>query len=1142
MPYIKVDIHKLTQYLQTMDQVRAITGSAAGEFSAAADSIDPSVRQLSGIDGQLRSIAQALSHHQQVQTNMSGFLDFAQQKYRLLGGSDAVGDAASGAGAVVFRSAGELQSQDPAAQPRAAAVKAAAVAVGVAAGTAAERLDTAVTKAASVTAGAAAGTAAERLDTAVTKAASVAVGVAAGTAAEKPDTAVTKAASVTAGAAAGTLAAQLNAAAATAASVAAAVSAGTMDEAEVLRTAAANLNVKVEDLLQGMEDKVYTLKDITECLEGKATDANKFIQNAADFLKKQTGTSDIVFENRDGYWILSGYQRDSKANDLVKTFHDGTGIGSRYKEDTLKDTPVLGTVFQADQLAKKAEDIAQKVQNTADAIDKAADTALLILDTADTVRQRGKEAADKIADILADESTTQEEKLAASKAIVDTTVVSTTLQVAAAPVSQGVTSVISKYVGEASGDKTLGKKVGEVSGKLVEGGMNIVSTVVASDKVVDQVTQSNLAMNDALDTGAKAVGEAGRKLLESESVGEALVNVGGLMVAAGSAGSNIVKTTFTEGAKVAYTVTKETVITVADQVGDAVVAGCQTVYNKVKTEYETVKGFGEEVVGGLGTVAVLAGEAKSIMASSDKDIGFSEAVALAAQELGISKADIHDSIDKGLCTTQDIFEYLDGKATEANSFVKNVASTLRTVSGATDMVFKNKDGYIIVSEFTRKGWANTLVKTFNDGTGIGTRYKPETLKDTPVIGTLYKADEAVKVMDKVVEVADAVVTGVTGIVETGQKINAIWEDETLSKKEKIYDTAAVAITGVVGTALDVAAPFAGAAVKTAVVGAVSTLLPGVGPVVGQAIGAVAGAIVEGGIELVADVITSEAVVNQVSDSMMKVGDTVAAECKAVSDAGKKLLESENAKEALQNTAEFVGTAVASGAKVVATAVTEGAKVAVTVATETAKAVGEAVVAKAKAVGETAKKVAEGAKKAAEAVGDAVVAGAKVVSDAAKEAAEKAKKAAEAAAAEVRRKAEEAARKAEEAVKKAAEEAKRKAEEIARQVAEAKRKAEEAARKAAEEAKRKAEEIARKAAEAKRKAEEAARKAAAEAKRKAEEAARKAAEAAKKAAAEAKRKAEEAAKKAAAAAKKAAEAAKKKAAEAAKKAKKALSKW
>ena len=1130
MPYIKVDIKKLSQYLQTMENVRAITGSATGDFCAIANSIDPQLRQMNGLDGQLRSIEEALYHHQRVQSNMSGFLDFAQQKYRLLSNHDSVGDADLNTGAVyaVSNVIVNLQSQ----------VCAADTPAPEASGDVQTRFSEAEKKEIE-----------EKYQSKVTSEAAVAVGVVSGTTSEQPDAVVAKTAAVATG-----------------------VTVSAMDEqAELLRSAADRLNVKVEDLLKGMEEDVYTLKDIAEFIDGKATDANKFIQNAAAFLKVQTGTQDIVFEKRNGHWILSEYLRDSKANNLVMKYHNSTGIGSRYNEDTLKNTPVLGSVFKADQIAKKAENVVQKVHKTADYIDKSTDAVLFALDTADKVREHSYDAADKIASILADKNATRIKKIAASKAVADTTIVSTTLDVAAAPAGLAVNSVVSKYVGEKAGDTTLGKEVGNAAEKLVKGSVELVSSVVASEAVVDQITQSNLEIGNAIAAGDKAISEAGRKLLESDSVGETIRNVGNFVVVAGSSKSNVITTAVREGAEVVYTVAKEATLNAAEQVGDAVVAGCETAYSKIKTEYETIKDFKEEVVGGLSTAFVLANEAQSIMKSSDKDIAFNEAVALAAKEMGISEADIHDSINKGLCTTQDIFEYLEGKATESNAFVKKFASTLRTVSGATDMLFKNKDGYIIVSEFTRKGWTNALVKTFHDGTGIGTRYKPETLKDTPVIGTLYKADEAVKVMDKVVKAADAVVTGVTGVVETGKKINAIWEDETLTKKEKIYDTAAVSITGVVGTALDVGAPFAGAAVKTAVTGALTAAIPVVGPVVGNAIGAVAGAIVEGGMQLVSDVITSEAVVNQLSDSMMKVGDTVAAEGKVVSEAGKKILESKNAKEALTNTAEFVGTALKSGTKVLATAVTENAKVAVTVVQETAKAVGDAVVSKFKAVGETAKKVADGAKKAAEAVGDAVCAGAKVVSNAAKEAAEKAAKALEEAKAEAKRKAEQLAREAEErarkAAQKAAEEIKRKAEEAKRIAEEAKRKAEEAARRAAEEARRKAEEIARKAAEAKRKAEEAARKAAeaarrkaeeiarqvAEAKRRAQEAARRAAEEARRRAEEAKRRAQEAARRAAEEVRRRAEEAKRRAQEAARKAaeaarktaqkvKNALSKW
>ena len=1137
MPYIKVDIKKLSLYQQTVENVWAITRTATEDFGAVSGKVSPELRQQNNIDGQLRCIEENLYRHQRVMSNMAAFLDNAQQQYRLLSRYEEVGNAdlRTGAAYVAPSIAASVQAKG------AAAVKSSVVSPAASSSSGSQSFVP---------------TQKDKLDAgSATVVSSAATAVAQGM--ERKETAedAYKMGSHAVAAATGA-AATLAAGAVMQGVMDAASKLGELDEAQVLRYAASSLNVKTEDILKGVESGAYTLKDIAECLEGKATEANNFMQNASNVLRGLTGTKDLRFEQKNGYWILSGYQRDSKANDLVKKYHDGTGIGSRYNESTLEDTPVLGTVFKVDQLADKTEKLAEMAQKTADVVDKGTAVVLGTVEAANKIREHGAEAANKIADVLDDDTLSKSQKAATTTAIVQTTVVSASLDVAAPHAGQAVGTIVGKLIGEKSGDSTLGKETGKLAGKIITGGMELASNVISSNAVVDQVAESNLEISEAIHTGTKAVGQAGKKLLKSDSPKEVLKNVGSLVTTAGKAGSEIVTTATVETAKVVYTVGKETVIATADMVGDAVQSGVKTVAKNVKNEYETIKGFGEDIVGGMGTVAVLAGETYAVLKNTE-DVGIAEAIALAAKEMGISKQDIHDSINKGLCTTEDIFEYLDGKATDGNAFVKQAGSILRTVSGASDVVFKNKDGYIIVSEFTRSGWANTLVKKFNDGTGIGTRYKPETLKDTPVIGTIYKADELVKTMDKVATGVTAVVTGVTGVVETGKKINDIWSDETLSKKEKIYDTAAVALTGVVGTALDVAAPFAGAAVKTAVVGAISAVLPGVGPVIGNAVGAVAGALVENGMRLVSDVITSEKVVNQVSDSMMKVGDTVAAEGKAVSDAGKKLLESKNAKEVLSNTAEFVGTALASGTKVVATAVTEGAKVAITVAQETAKAVGEAVVAKAKAVGETAKKVAEGAQKVAQKVGDAVVAGAKVVADAAKEAAEKAAKALEQAKEEAKRKAEqlarEAAEKARKAAEKAAEEIKRKAEEakrkaeeaarkaaeeIARKAAEAKRNAEEVARKAAEEAKKKAAEIARKAAEAKRKAEEAARKAAEAAKKKAQEAARKAAEA--------KRKAEEAARKAAEAAKKKAAEAARKAAEAAKKAaakaKKALSKW
>ena len=103
-------------------------------------------------------------------------------------------------------------------------------------------------------------------------------------------------------------------------------------------------------------------------------------------------------------------------------------------------------------------------------------------------------------------------------------------------------------------------------------------------------------------------------------------------------------------------------------------------------------------------------------------------------------------------------------------------------------------------------------------------------------------------------------------------------------------------------------------------------------------GVVAGVAVKGVISVAADVITSEAVVNQVSDSVGNIGNAVKSGAAAVSDAGKKLLESKTVGDAVANTANLVGTAVVAGVQTVATTVVESVKVVTTVVAETAKTV------------------------------------------------------------------------------------------------------------------------------------------------------------------------------------------------------------
>ena len=451
----------------------------------------------------------------------------------------------------------------------------------------------------------------------------------------------------------------------------------------------------------------------------------------------------------------------------------------------------------------------------------------------------------------------------------------------------------------------------------------------------------------------------------------------------------------------------------------------------------------------VGTMTATVGSVSGTVSTSDTELSKEEekaAISLLAKAMGVDESDIQESIDSGELSTKDLMTLTSGGIVKASEWVEKICKKAKKAVGAEKLKFVTKDGYVVLSGFTRDGKLNELVQKAQDGTGLGTRYKVDTLKDTPVVGDVYKTDK----IQKTAQGVAAFATAVSGAITAVDKVQNVLKDDSLSDKEKAYDTSAVVLTSLVGTALAVGAPFAGEAVEGAVTAAFTAAFPGAGTVVGKAVGIVAGKAVEKGMELVSEVVMSEAVVEQVSESLEKVGDAVSSGVAAVSDAGKKLLESKNVGDAVKNTGELVGKAAIAGVTVVGTALVENAKVGIAIAKETVKTAAQKVEKKVEEISEAAKKAAEATKKAAEA----------------------AKKAAE-----------EAARKA--------------AEEIARKAAEAKRAAEEAARKAAEE-------IARKAAAAKKAAEEAARKAA--------EAARKAAEAAKRAAEEAARKAAEAAKK------------------------------
>jgi len=302
-----------------------------------------------------------------------------------------------------------------------------------------------------------------------------------------------------------------------------------------------------------------------------------------------------------------------------------------------------------------------------------------------------------------------------------------------------------------------------------------------------------------------------------------------------------------------------------------------------------------------------------------------EIIAQLAADEGVPKENIVRDIKNGLEPAQKWLSKID-------KYLGKFEKGVRYITGATDLAFKFKDGQVIVSQFTRSGILNHITKFFH-GKGIATHYNPSTLIKTPGVGTIYTINRIAHAAEVVAGIAE----GAVKVLDAGAKIVDVLNDDTKSKEKKACDITAIGITSVTAAALDVAAPFAGKAVTTAVTALIP--IPGVNIVAGV----VAGVAVKGIISTAADVITSEAVVNQVSDSVGKVGSAVASGVQAVSDAGKALLESKNAGEAVANTAKLVGTAVVASAAAVGTAVVETTKVVATVAVETVKTVANKVV-------------------------------------------------------------------------------------------------------------------------------------------------------------------------------------------------------
>ena len=283
-----------------------------------------------------------------------------------------------------------------------------------------------------------------------------------------------------------------------------------------------------------------------------------------------------------------------------------------------------------------------------------------------------------------------------------------------------------------------------------------------------------------------------------------------------------------------------------------------------------------------------------------------------SNQTGVSVEEIKHGLNKGWFTFNDVAGWISTGATGVNGFTKFL---LNSVDYATDL----NTGKLIVSGFSRDGLLNGVVKIFNKGKGIGTTYNRSTFSDTTLGKLNIFGDKLGKVVSGISTAADIIEAGVHAVddvISATGKIKDIWADDTKSKNDKICETTAVGITSAVGMAYDVAAPFVGGLVSAAIP------IPGVN--------FVAGALVTEAMHIMGDVVTSEAVVGAVT-----------AGTKAISEAGKKVLESKNVGDAIVNTAALVGETAKAALVTTATVAVEAVKTTVNKVVDAGKKVVDA---------------------------------------------------------------------------------------------------------------------------------------------------------------------------------------------------------
>lgn len=292
----------------------------------------------------------------------------------------------------------------------------------------------------------------------------------------------------------------------------------------------------------------------------------------------------------------------------------------------------------------------------------------------------------------------------------------------------------------------------------------------------------------------------------------------------------------------------------------------------------------------------------------------------------LSATGIYDSNEQINADNQkDIVENL----VDGSKFVLGgLGHVISAVDFVSELLKKGEDAKKIT--YTFKNW-KMFLKGYDKASGLTSRYNFSTWIKKGATDIKFNA------LDKLSLGIDIA----SNAIDMGSNLYQTWTDENKSTEKKVCDT----LANVYCTGANIAITVGGKIVGKAAAGAVSAAccaIPVVGPVIGVVAGAATGIVVDKAIGIIADTMTSEAVVTQVSNSMESVVGTAKAGVKAVSDVAKQIAEADTVGEKALKTAELVGTAVVETAKVAVTTAVEGIKTGVTIVAETAKNVGKAV--------------------------------------------------------------------------------------------------------------------------------------------------------------------------------------------------------